>query len=81
LVLGAFYYTTVHHHAGMVLAMLALGVIITDFFEFEARKVEARSERTLERPKAALAASVLVLGYALFQSLFFIVEPIFSSII
>jgi ABC-type xylose transport system permease subunit len=81
LVLGSFYYMTVHHHAGMVLSMLALGVVITDFFEFEARKVEARSDRTIERPKAALAASFLVLGYALFQSLFFVVEPIFSSII
>jgi hypothetical protein len=81
LILGSFYYLTVHHHAGMVLSTLALGLVISDFFEFEARKVEARREEPLDRPKSALAASLLVLGYSLFQSVFFVIEPFFSSIV
>lgn len=63
LVLGAFYYMTVHHHAGLVLSVLALGVVFTDIFEFESRKVEARREIDLDRPKAAVASSLLTLVY------------------
>ncbi|HMB49583.1 DUF7313 family protein [Natronoarchaeum rubrum] len=74
LVLGAFYFTTITLHAGTILSVLALGLFVTDFFEFEARKVEARKEEELGRPKGALAAWTLVLAYALFQSLFLILE-------
>ena len=63
LVLGAFYYMTVHHHAGIVLSVLVLGVVFTDIFEFESRKVEARREIELDRPKAAVASSLLALVY------------------
>lgn len=81
LLLGAFYYTTVHHHGGVVLSTLVVGLVLTDFFEFEARRVEAREERPLDRPKAALTASMLVLGYALFQAAFFLVEPVWEGIV
>jgi hypothetical protein len=35
----------------------------------------------MERPKAALTASLVALLYAGFQSLFFIVEPIWTAIV
>ncbi|PSQ16098.1 hypothetical protein BRD00_12090 [Halobacteriales archaeon QS_8_69_26] len=81
LVLGSFYFMTVEHHGGMVLSMLVVGMVITDFFEFESRKVEVREERPLDRPKAALVASLLVLSYALFQAVFYLVRPYWSSIV
>ncbi|SNZ02530.1 hypothetical protein SAMN06269185_0045 [Natronoarchaeum philippinense] len=83
LVLGAFYFTTITLHAGTILSVLALGVFVTDFFEFEARKVEARREDPLQRPKGALAAWTLVLAYALFQSVFVLIEQtaFWSSIV
>ena len=64
LVLSAFYYLTLHHHAGIVLSVLVLGTVLADFFEFEARRVEARGELPLEAPKGAIAGSVLMLAYA-----------------
>lgn len=81
LVLASFYYMTVNHHAGMVLSTIVLGLVITDFFEFESRLVEAREDRPIERPKAALAASLLALSYALFQAAFFVVRPIWNGIV
>jgi len=81
LVLAAFYYLTLHHHSGMVASMLVVGLFITDFFEFEARKVEARREIGLGRPKSAIAASVLVLLYVAYVSLFFVVEPVWSAVV
>lgn len=70
LVLGAFYYTTLSHHAGMVASVLVIGVVLTDIFEFESRKVEARRELDLDRPKAAVAGSLLALVYLVYVTLF-----------
>jgi hypothetical protein len=81
LVLASFAFLIVAPHGGMVMSVLVLGVFIADFFEFEARKVEARNEMTMERPKAAVTASIVALLYASFQSLFFIVEPVWSAIV
>jgi len=81
LVLGSFYYLTLHHHAGMVTSILVLGLFITDFFEFEARKVEARREVPIERPKGAIAASLLALTYVAYQSLFFLIAPAWNAVI
>jgi hypothetical protein len=81
LVLASFYYLTLNHHSGVVAATLIVGLFITDFFEFEARKVEARRGIDLERPKGAIAASVLVLMYVAYITLFFIVKPIWSAIV
>jgi hypothetical protein len=61
--LGAFYYLTLATHAGMVASVLVLGVVFTDIFEFESRKVEARRELELDRPKASVVSSLLVLVY------------------
>ncbi|WP_225333725.1 DUF7313 family protein [Halomicrobium urmianum] len=81
LVLASFYYTTVEQHGGIVLSMLVLGLFLTDFFEFESRKVEARRELDLERPKASLVAAVLVLMYAAFQSIFWLVQGYWSAVV
>jgi hypothetical protein len=81
LILGSFYFLLVHYHAGFVMAMLVLGLVVTDFFEFEARKVEARTDRPIEVPKAAIVASVLVVGYAAFQALWWIVEGPWQAVV
>lgn len=81
LMLGSFYYLTVNHHSGMVLSVLVLGMVIADFFEFEARNVEAREDRPLDTPKGAIFASMIVAGYTLYVSLFFIVAPVWNMIV
>lgn len=81
LVVAAFYYMTVDLHPGTVLSVLVLGLFLTDFFEFESRKVEARREIPLERPKGSIVAGLLVLSYAGYKAVFFIIEGPFSAII
>ncbi|QIO22441.1 hypothetical protein [Haloarcula sp. JP-L23] len=81
LVVTSFYYLTLAHHGGMVLSVLVLGVVITDFFEFESRKVEARRDLTLERPKGALVAAMVAFLYAGYQSLFWVIKGPWSAIV
>jgi hypothetical protein len=81
LLLGAFYYMTVDHHSGMVMSVLVVGLFLTDFFEFEARKAEARRDVPLERPKGSLAAGVLVLAYAGYKALFFLIAGPFGAVV
>lgn len=81
LVLTTFYFLTLEHHAGIVLSTLVIGMFLSDFFEFEARLVEAREERPLDAPKSAIAASVLVLLYVSYLSLFFLVEPLWNAVV
>jgi hypothetical protein len=81
IVLGAFYYATVELHAGIVFTVLVLGMFVTDFFEFEARLVEARTDVPLERPDGVLFASLLVFTYIAYQSLFFLVKPLWDAIV
>jgi len=80
-VLASFYYMTLHHHGGLILSTLVLGAFITDIFEFEARKVEVREGHEFEKPKAAIFASVLVLLYAGYQSVFVYIQPFWTKII
>src|SRR6056297_1580627 len=42
LLLASFYYLTLHEHAGTVLSVLVLGLVVTDYFDFEALRVDAR---------------------------------------
>ncbi|MEF8774342.1 MAG: hypothetical protein V5A23_08165 [Halobacteriales archaeon] len=81
LLLSAFYMATVAYHGGTVMSMLAMGLVITDFFEFEARKVEARKGDPLDRPNGALTASLLLVGYASYQALYFLIEGLVARII
>ena len=81
IVLGGFYYITIHVHGGVVFTTLAIGLLLTDFFEFESRLVEARQEIPLERPKAALVTSMFVFLYIAYQSLFFVIQPLWDSIV
>jgi hypothetical protein len=81
LVVGSLYYLTLLPHPGMVLSVLVVGLIITDLFEFEARKVEARRDLDLSPPKAAIGASLLVVSYAGYVSLFFIIKPLWDAVI
>jgi len=81
LVLVSFYLLSVHHHAGMVLSTLVLGLFITDFFEFEAREVELRRDEDLSSPKGAMTASFIVFLYAGYLSLFFLVDQWWNAVV
>lgn len=81
LVLGAFYYATLDQHAGIVLSTLVVGLFLTDFFEFESRLVEARQDMEMERPKAALGASVVVFLYTAYLALFWVIAGPFEAIV
>ena len=80
-VLGAFYYTSLHQHAGIVLSMFVVGMVLADIFEVEARRVEAENDLGIESPKGALTISVFALAYAAYVSLFFLVEPYWSQLV
>jgi hypothetical protein len=81
LLLASLYYTTLHHHAGVVMTMLVVGVFLADFFEFESRKVEVREGHALERPKSAILLGLVALLYASYQSLFFLIQPLWDSVV
>ncbi|SEO39320.1 hypothetical protein SAMN04487948_102208 [Halogranum amylolyticum] len=81
LVLASFAFLIAEPHGGMVMSVLVLGMFVADFFEFEARKVEARNGLEFERPKSAIVASVVVLLYAAFQSVFFLVSDYWNLIV
>ncbi|WP_458187330.1 DUF7313 family protein [Haladaptatus sp. NG-WS-4] len=81
LVLASFYLLTLHHHAGIVLSTLVLGLFLTDFFEVEARAVEMRRGVPLDRPKGAVTASVVVLLYAAYLSLFIFIKDYWNAIV
>ena len=81
LLVGSFYYMTAAYHGGFVLSTLVIGLVLTDFFEFEARMAEARRGVDLERPKGAVAAALIVLAYAGYQTLFFLIDGPVSAII
>ena len=81
LVLGSFYYLTLHHHAGIVLSTLVLGLFITDFFEFEAKEVELRRDEEITSPKGSMTASFVVLLYAGYISLFFVIDQWWNAVV
>lgn len=80
-VLASFAFLIVEPHGGMVMSVLVLGMFVADFFEFESRKVEVRNDMDFERPKAAITASIVVLLYAAYQSLFFLVADYWELIV
>ncbi|MFB6195703.1 MAG: hypothetical protein ABEI80_06000 [Haloplanus sp.] len=81
LVLASFVFLIIEPHGGMVMSVIVVGLFLSDFFEFESRKVEARNDMTFERPKSAVAASLLALVYAGYQSLFVFIQPVWNAIV
>lgn len=81
LLAGAFYYMTVEFGSGVVLTLFVVALVFSDIFEFEARLAEARSDNPLEPPKSALAASAVTTFYVAYLALFFVVRPIWDSVI
>ncbi|MFB6301747.1 MAG: hypothetical protein ABEH78_02625 [Haloferacaceae archaeon] len=81
LVLFAFAFTVIEPHGGIVASVLVVGTLVADFFEFESRKVEARNGMEIERPKSALVGSMIVLAYVAYQSLFFVIQPVWNAVI
>jgi ABC-type transport system involved in cytochrome c biogenesis permease subunit len=81
LVLACFLYMVVHPHGGMVLSVLVVGMVIADFFEFEARLVEIRNDMQLETPKSAIVASVIALSYAAYQALFWVIQGPWETVV
>jgi hypothetical protein len=81
LILASFLYLFLAPHGGMVLTTLVVGLFLSDFFEFEARQVEVRNGMDVEQPKSSLVASAVVVLYAGFQSVFFVIEPVWNAII
>ncbi|MDL5360415.1 hypothetical protein [Halalkalicoccus sp. NIPERK01] len=81
LVLATFAYVMVDLHFGVALAAFALTAFIADFFEFEARLVEARTDRPLEPPKSSIGASLFVLVYAGFIVLVTLFGSFWSPVI
>ncbi|MFC6787495.1 DUF7313 family protein [Halobaculum halobium] len=81
LVVLSFAFMIVEPHGGMVLSILVIGMVISDFFEYESRRVEARNNLEIDRPNSALVASVLVIAYAGYQALFFVIQPLWSAIV
>jgi hypothetical protein len=66
---------------GTILTFLVVTMIIADLFEFEARNVEARNDMTVEAPKSAIVTSGLILLFASYYSLFFLVEGFWNQAI
>ena len=81
LILASMLYLAVEPHSGMVTVILVLGVFFSDFFEFEARQVEARTNEPIERPKASIAASVILLLYVAYVGLFFLVKGYWNLVV
>lgn len=81
LVLASFAFLVIHPHGGTVTTLFAITVFLADFFEFEARRVEARNNLPIERPKSAIVASVFLLLYAGYQSVFFLIKPFWNMVV
>lgn len=81
LVLTTFAYILVDIQVGVGLAVFAVTTFVADFFEFESRLVEARTDRPLEAPKAAIGASLFVVVYAGFITLVTLFGSFWGSVI
>ncbi|MFA9517655.1 hypothetical protein ACERIT_10630 [Halopenitus sp. H-Gu1] len=80
LVLVSFLFTLVQPTGGAIISVIAVTILVADLFEFEARNVEARNEMDIEKPKSAIAASSLVVIYALYYVLVTIEATFWSGL-
>jgi len=81
LLVASFYYTSLHQHSGIVVTTLLLGVFLTDFFEHESRKVDARRDLEIQIPKGSITASLLTLLYVGYLSLFQFIAPVWNAVV
>lgn len=81
LMLATFYYLTLHSYSGIILSSLVIGLVLTDYFEFESLLVQVREGRDVEAPKASIGASVLVLLYIGYLTLFVVIKPFWDMVV
>ncbi|MFO8114448.1 MAG: hypothetical protein R6U01_03660 [Halorubrum sp.] len=81
LVLLSFLFVPVAPVSGVILSVLVITMLIADLFELEARNVEARNDMPIEAPKSSIAASLLVLVFAAYYSLWFLVSGIWNQFV
>lgn len=67
--------------SGVILSVLVVSMLIADLFELEARNVEARNDMPIESPKSSIAASLLVLVFASYYALWFLVSGIWDQFV
>ncbi|XVH30747.1 DUF7313 family protein [Haloferacaceae archaeon DSL9] len=61
--------------SGMIMGIPIAALFIADFFEFEARCVEARNGMPIEQPKSSIVVSSVVLIYAAYYGLAMLYGP------
>jgi hypothetical protein len=81
LVVGSMYYMTRAPHGGMVLSVLVVTAVVADLFEFESRLVEARRDIPIERRGREGGAGPLVVSYAAYDSVFYLVKPLWEAVV
>ncbi|QKG91825.1 hypothetical protein EXE43_12850 [Halorubrum sp. SS5] len=81
LVLLSFVFILTAPVRGTILSVLVLAMFIADFFELEARNVEARNDMEIEAPKSSIAASLVVLIWSSYFALFFLVEGFWNQFV
>lgn len=67
--------------SGVILAVIVITMLIADLFELEARNVEARNDMQIEAPKSSIAASVVLMVFVAYYSLFFLVSGIWDQFV
>ena len=67
--------------SGVILSVLVITMLIADLFELEARNVEARNDMPIEAPKSSIAASLLVLVFASYSALWFLVAGLWDQFV
>jgi hypothetical protein len=81
LLLLAFLFTLDAPVSGVILSTIVITMLIADLFELEARNVEARNDMPIEAPKSSIAASVVMMVFVAYYSLFFLVSGIWNQFI
>ncbi|MDZ5811969.1 hypothetical protein U4E84_11510 [Halorubrum sp. AD140] len=81
LVLLSFLFVLEAPVSGVILSVLVITMLIADLFELEARNVEARNDMPIEAPKSSIVASLLVMVFVGYYSLFFLVSGIWNQFV
>jgi hypothetical protein len=81
LVLLSFLFTLDAPVSGVIVAVIVITMLIADLFELEARNVEARNDMPIEAPKSSIAASLVLMVFVGYYSLFFLVSGIWNQFV